>query len=78
MEALEGLFQKVLRMALELGAMKLGRLASDGSELRANASKHKSMSYQRMKDQEQRLREEVRRLLQRAEAIDAEETNQKC
>ena len=36
------------------------------------------MSYQRMKDQEQRLREEVRRLLQRAEAIDAEETNQKC
>ena len=77
-QALEGLLQQVLRMALELGAMKLGRLASDGSELRANASKHKSMSYQRMKDQEQRLREEVRRLLQRAEAIDAEETNQKC
>ena len=60
-------------MALELGAMKLGRVAIDGSKLKANASKHKAMSYRRMKEQEQRLREEVRRLLQRAEAIDAEE-----
>jgi transposase len=76
LEALEGLFQQVLRMALELGAMKLGRVAIDGSKLKANASKHKAMSYQRMKEQEQRLREEVRRLLQRAEAIDAEEDAQ--
>ena len=73
LEALEGLFQQVLRMALELGAMKLGRVAIDGSKVKANASKHKAMSYQRMKEQEQRLREEVRRLLQQAEAIDAEE-----
>src|SRR5664279_2083741 len=73
LEAMEGLFQQVLRMALELGAMKLGRVAIDGSKLKANANKHKAMSYQRMKEQEQRLREEVRRLLQRAEAIDAEE-----
>lgn len=73
LEALEGLFQQVLRMALELGAMKLGRVAIDGSKLKANASKHKAMSYRRMKQQEQRLREEVRGLLQRAEAIDAEE-----
>jgi transposase len=73
LEALEGLFQQVLRMALELGAMKLGRVAIDGSKLKANASKHKAMSYRRMKEQEQRLREEVRRLLQRAEAVDAEE-----
>src|SRR5664279_2065154 len=73
LEALEGLFQQVLRMALELGAMKLGRVAIDGSKLKANASKHKAMSYRRMKEQEQRLREEVGRLLQRAEAIDAEE-----
>jgi hypothetical protein len=76
LQALEGLFQQVLRMALELGAMKLGRVAIDGSKLQANASKHKAMSYQRMKEQEQRLREEVRRLLQRAEAIDAEEDAQ--
>ncbi len=73
LEALEGLFRQVLRMALELGAMKLGRVAIDGSKVKANASKHKAMSYKRMKEQEQRLREEVRRLLQRAEAIDAEE-----
>ena len=73
LEALEGLFQQVLRVALELGAMKLGRVAIDGSKLKANASQHKAMSYQRMKEQEQRLREEVRGLLQKAEAIDAEE-----
>ena len=47
--ALEGLFQQVLRMALELGAMKLGRVAIDGSKVKANASKHEAMSYRRMK-----------------------------
>ena len=71
--ALEGLFQQVLRMTLELGAMKLGRVAIDGSKVKANASKHKAMSYRRMKEDEKRLREEVRRLLERAEAIDAAE-----
>ena len=71
--ALEGLFQQVLRMALELGAMKLGRVAIDGSKVKANASKHKAMSYRRMKEDAKRLREEVRRLLERAEAIDAAE-----
>lgn len=71
--ALEGLFQQVLRMALELGAMKLGRVAIDGSKVKANASKHKAMSYRRMKEDEKRLREEVRRLLEQAEAIDAAE-----
>lgn len=72
-EALEGLFRQVLRMALELGAMKLGRVAIDGSKVKGNASKHKAMSYQWMKEQEPRLREQVRRLLQQAEAIDAQE-----
>lgn len=71
--ALEGLFRQVLRMALQLGAMKLGRVAIDGSKMKANASKHKAMSYRRMKEDEKRLREEVRRLLERAEAIDAAE-----
>jgi transposase len=73
LEALEGLFQQVLRMALALGAMKLGRVAIDGSKVKANASKHKAMSYRRMQEDEKRLREEVRRLFQRAEAIDAAE-----
>jgi len=76
LDALEGLFRQVLRMALELGAMKLGRVAIDGSKLKANASKHKAMSYKRMQEQEQRLREEVHRLLQQAEATDAEEDAQ--
>ena len=64
--ALEGLFQQVLRMALELGEMKLRRVAIDGSKLKPNASKRKAMRYKRMKEQEQLLREEVRRLLQQA------------
>jgi len=70
---LQGLFEQVLRMALEMGALKLGRVAIDGSKLKANASKHKAMSYKRMKEEPKRLRQEVRRLLQEAERIDAEE-----
>jgi transposase len=73
LEALEGLFRQVLRMALELGALKLGRVAIDGSKLKANASKHKAMSYRRMREEEKRLREQVRRLFEQAEAVDAAE-----
>jgi transposase len=73
LSTLQGLFEQVLRMALELGTLKLGRVAIDGSKLKANASKHKAMSYQRMKEEQKRLRQEVRRLLQEAERIDREE-----
>ena len=59
LEALEGLFEQVLKIALEAGAMKLGRVALDGTKMKANASKHKAMSYDRMKDKEQQLRDEV-------------------
>jgi transposase len=72
-KALEGLFQQVLRLALEAGAIKLGRVALDGSKVKANASKHKAMSYGRMKEQERTLREEVRKLLSQAKAADEEE-----
>src|ERR1700688_1777309 len=71
--ALEELFRQVLRITLETGTMKLGRVALDGSKVKANASKHKAMSYGRMRETEKRLREEVRRLLEQAEAIDVEE-----
>jgi transposase len=71
--ALEKLFQQVLRLTLETGTMKLGRVVLDGSKVKANASKHKAMSYGRMKETEKRLREEVRRLLSQAEAADEEE-----
>ena len=70
---LKGLFEQVLKMALELGAMKLGRVALDGSKVKANASKHKAMSYERMQEQEKAIREQVKELLARAEAADAEE-----
>ena len=73
LEALQGLFEQVLRMALESGTMKLGRVALDGSKVKANASKHKAMSYGRMQEDEKRLKEEVKRLLEQAEAMDAEE-----
>lgn len=71
--ALEELFRQVLRITLETGTMKLGRVALDGSKVKANASKHKAMSYGRMQETEKRLREEVRKLLSQAEAVDAEE-----
>jgi transposase len=73
LKALEGFFEQVLQIALEAGAMKLGRVAWDGTKVKANASKHKAMSYGRMQEKEQQLREEVKQLLQQAEAEDAAE-----
>jgi transposase len=73
LKALEGLFVQVLQLALKLGAMKLGRVAIDGTKIKANASKHKAMSYERMLREEQRLREEVQRLLGEAEQSDKDE-----
>jgi transposase len=73
LKALEELFQQMLRLTLETGTMKLGRVALDGSKVKGNASKHKAMSYGRMKETEKRLREEVRKLLNQAEAADQEE-----
>src|ERR1700719_4585881 len=68
---LAGLFEEVLKIALEAGALKLGRVALDGTKVQANASKHKAMSYGRMQERERQLRAEVRGLLAQAEAADA-------
>lgn len=73
LKALEGLFEQVLSLALKLGAMKLGRVAIDGSKVKANASKHKAMSYGRIAEEQKRLKAEVRRLLSEAEQADKEE-----
>src|SRR5260370_76649 len=73
LSTLAGLFEEVLRIALEAGALKLGQVALDGTKVKANASKHKAMSYGRMKEREQQLRAEVRELLAQAEAADAAE-----
>jgi transposase len=76
LKALEELFQQMLRLTLETGTMKLGRVALDGSKVKGNASKHKAISYGRTKETEKRLREEVRKLLNQAEATDKEEDSQ--
>ncbi len=73
LQTLEGLFEQVLKIALEAGAMKLGRVALDGTKVKANASKHKAMSYGRMRDKEQQIRAEVKELLAQAEAADRNE-----
>jgi transposase len=72
-KALSGLFVQVLRLCRQAGLVKLGRIAVDGTKIKANASKHKAMSYGRMKKTEERLKEEVRQLLEQAEATDQEE-----
>jgi transposase len=71
--ALQGFFEQVLHLARELGAPRVGRVALDGSKITANASKHKAMSYGRMREKQQQLREEVKELLAQAEAADTAE-----
>ena len=73
LNTLEGMFEQVLKIALEAGALKVGRVAIDGTKIKANASKHKAMSYDRMKEKERDLRAEVKELMAQAEAADAEE-----
>ena len=71
--ALRGFFEQVLRLARDLGTLRVGRVAIDGSKVKANASKHKAMSYDRMRDKRKQLRDEVTQLLAQAEAADAAE-----
>ena len=72
-EALAALFTQGLRLCRQAGLVKLGRVAIDGTKIKANASKHKAMSYGRMKTQEAMLEQEVRGLLRQAEAADRED-----
>jgi transposase len=73
LKTLAGLFEQVLQIALEAGAMKVGRVALDGTKVKANASKHRAMSYDRMVEKQKQLKAEVKQLLEQAEAADAEE-----
>ena len=74
--AFEKLFVEVLRLASASGLLKLGRLALDGTKIKANASRHKAMSYDRMQTEEVRLQQEIRELLAQAEAEDQAEDAQ--
>ena len=71
--ALAALFEQVLRLAVEVGDRRLGRVAGAGTKVKANASKHKAMSYGRMPETERQLKAKVKDLLAQAEAVDAEE-----
>jgi transposase/signal recognition particle subunit SEC65 len=73
LQALAGLFLQVLKLCQKAGLVKLGHVALDGTKIKANASKHKAMSYKRMKEEEARLAAEITDLLRRAEVVDEEE-----
>src|SRR5262249_45192997 len=73
LKALAAFFLQALELAGKAGVVKVGRGAVDGTKIKANASKHKAMSYERMKKREAELRAEVDRWLVAAEAADAEE-----
>lgn len=68
-----GFFTEVLQLCQKAGLVKLGHIALDGTKMRANASKHKAMSYGRMEKKEEELRKEVEELLEQARQADEEE-----
>ena len=73
LEEFGGLFVEVVGVAREMGVVRFGTLSIDGTKVRANASKRKAMSYERMLKEEARLKEEIEALMARAGAVDAEE-----
>ena len=73
---MSGLFLQVLALCQRAGMVKLDHVALDVTKVRANASKHKAMSYKRMKDKEAQLSAEVAELLRRAQQVDEEEDRQ--
>jgi len=73
LEALAGLFVNVLRLCQKAGLVKLGHVALDSTKVKANASKHKSMTYGRMQKKVDQLQDEVKQLLAKASATDADE-----
>ena len=76
LDALASLFMQSLLLCEKAGLVKLGHVAIDGTKIKANASKHKAMSYKRMNETESRLRQEIEALLQRAEETDSAEDEQ--
>lgn len=73
LDAFEGLFVQVVQVAQASGLVTLGTLAIDGSKVRANASKHKAMSYERLQKEQERLRREIQALIAKAAQRDADE-----
>src|SRR4051794_25009777 len=73
LERIEALFVEVLKLCALAGLAKVGTIALDGTKVKANASRHKAMSYDRMPQEEARLKEEIAKLLAEAESADATE-----
>ena len=73
LKELQLLFVQVLQLCQEAGLVKLGHIALDGTKVKANASRHKAMSYGRILKEEKRLTEEIRQLLEKAEVVDEQE-----
>ncbi len=76
LQQMQFLFLEVLSLCRESGLLKVGRLALDGTKVKANASRHKAMSYDRMTVEEERLQQEIDALLAKAQATDASEDDQ--
>ncbi len=73
LESLGRLFVQALQLCQKAGLVKLGHVAIDGTKLEANASRHKSMSYEKLNEQEQYWKQQVDEILRRAGEVDEEE-----
>jgi transposase len=76
LQELAALFVQVVKLARECGLVKLGTIAVDGTKIKASASRHKAMSYQRMLESEAQLKQQIEALLDKARAADAAEKNE--
>ena len=76
LQELAALFAQVVKLARECGLVKLGTIAVDGTKVKAAASRHKAMSYQRMLEAETQLKQQITELLDKARATDAAEQNE--
>ena len=76
LKELAELFVQVVQLARECGLVKLGTIAVDGTKIKANASRHKAMSYERMQQAEAELKAQIDTLLAKAQAADAAEQNE--
>lgn len=76
LKELSDLFVQVVKLAGEMGLVTLGTIAIDGTKVKANASRHKAMSYERMQQAEAELKAQIDELLQRAKSTDEAEVNE--
>ena len=76
LKELADLFVQVVKLAQAMGLVKLGTVAIDGTKIKANASRHKAMSYERMQQAEAELKAQIEALLERAKTADAAEADE--